>query len=228
MIKLHYPAPRAEPNRVLLIMLPGAGITAGEFAEHGMTAAAQAQPIAPDIIAVEPSLELYLDGAIASQIYHEVIAPAQALGYARIWLLGISLGAMGALQTAAAYPGMIEGLVLLAPFLGTKGTIAELEHAGGLAGWSADSSAATASEQTMLRWLQARISRPGPALYLGYGEADRFAAGHRMLAKHLPADHVAVTAGGHDWQSWAVLWRALLETSPFTAKLDDTTPARIP
>ena len=72
-------------------------------------------------------------------------------------------------------------------------------------------------EKRMLTWLQTQLAQPkaAPALYLGYGQADRFAAGHRMLAELLPPAHVAVVPGGHDWQSWAVLWRQLLGRSPF-------------
>ena len=56
---LHHRAPSAGPDRVLLIMLPGVGIEAAEFAEHGMVAAVHAHGLAVDIAAVHPGLELY-------------------------------------------------------------------------------------------------------------------------------------------------------------------------
>jgi hypothetical protein len=215
---LHHRAPSAGPDRVLLIMLPGVGIEAAEFAEHGMVAAVHAHGLAVDIAAVHPGLELYLDGDMAAALHRTIVEPALRQGYARIWLLGISLGGMGALLYANAFARHVEGLVLLAPFLGTRGTIAELAKAGGLASWSPARSAATESEQCVLAWLQDfLVRRPAcPALYLGYGREDRFAPGHRILAELLPEDYVVTAEGGHDWDTWLALWRLVLDASPFT------------
>jgi pimeloyl-ACP methyl ester carboxylesterase len=216
---LHYKPPGDGEPRMLLVMLPGAGIQAAEFAERGMVEAVHARGLAVDIIATQPELGHYLDGDIAAALHRNVIEPALARGYTRIWLLGISLGGMGALLYANAYPGLVEGLVLLAPFLGTQGTIAEVAKAGGLSAWSAKGSAAVATEQQALLWLQAFIAEPPaiPALYLGYGQSDRFAPGHRLLAAHLPDSRAITAAGGHDWETWLTLWQSLLNTSPFGA-----------
>ena len=171
-----------------------------------------------------PDLGLYLDGGIAEALHRAVVEPARAQGYTRIWLLGISLGGMGALLHASAYAGQVEGLVLLAPFLGTPGTIAEIAQAGGLAAWSAARSAAVETEKRMLVWLQNFVAQlpSSPALYLGYGSGDRFAPGHRMLAEQLPGASVVTETGGHDWKTWRALWQRILDTGPFTTALDDT------
>jgi pimeloyl-ACP methyl ester carboxylesterase len=210
---LNHKAP-GEGERVLLVMLPGAGIEAEAFAENGMVAAAQAHGEAVDVIAARPELELYLDGGVAAAL-HEVVEPALAEGE-RFWLLGISLGGMGALLYAAAHEDRVAGIFLLAPFLGTKGTVAEVAKAGGLAAWREKESAATEAEKRMLVWLRDLPKRPeSPPVYLGYGRADRFAPGHFLLAAHLPADRVVTADGGHDWQTWAALWQGLLATRPF-------------
>jgi pimeloyl-ACP methyl ester carboxylesterase len=210
---LTYKAPSVAGSRVLLVMLPGAGMAAGEFAEHGMVDDVHRRGLAVDIIATHPDLGLYLDGGIVAELQRAVIAPALAQGYRRIWLLGISLGGMGALLHASAYAPQVEGLVLLAPFLGTPGTIAELAQAGGLAAWSAASSAAVETEKQVLVWLQNFIAkRPAsPALYLGYGSEDRFARGHRLLAQQLPDADVVTEKGGHDWQTWRMIWQRILD-----------------
>ena len=215
---LHHKAPSDSRDRVLLIMLPGVGIEAAAFAEQGMVAAVRAHGLAVDIVAVHADLELYLDGDIAAALHRAIVEPALHEGYARIWLLGISLGGMGALLYTSAYAGQVEGLVLLAPFLGTRGTIAEVAKACGLASWSPARSAATESEQRMLVWLKDFLAqRPTtPTLYLGYGREDRFAPGHLMLAELLPEDYVVTAGGGHDWDTWLALWRLVLDASPFT------------
>lgn len=218
---LNHKAPSSGRNRILLVMLPGAGIEASAFAQNRMVAAAhahgQAFDLAIDVIVAQPELELYLDGDIAAALHTAAVEPALAQGYTRIWLLGISLGGMGALLYASAHAAQIEGLVLLAPFLGTKGTIAEVVKAGGLVSWSPLRSAATELEMRILVWLQDLLARRQefPALYLGYGRGDRFAPGHQLLAEHLPSDDVVTVAGGHDWETWAMLWQGVLATAPF-------------
>ena len=216
---LHYEAPGGGAD-ILLIMLPGAGIEAREFAEQGMVAAVHELGLAVDIVVAQPDLGLYLDDGVTEALHQAVIEPALARGVRRIWLLGISLGGMGALLYASADPANIEGIVLLAPFLGTRGTTGELVRAGRLAAWSADGSVATMPEQRLLLWLQAHLAShaAAPILYLGYGEQDRFAPAHKILADALPPAHVAVAAGGHDWPNWTALWRQLLARAPF--KLD--------
>jgi pimeloyl-ACP methyl ester carboxylesterase len=199
-------------GNTLLVMLPGAGSEAADFARHGLVAAAQRAVPGLDVVAVRPDIELYLDGRIIEVLHEEVILPALARGYTRLWLLGISLGGMGALLYASAHAEHIEGVLLLAPFLGTRGTIAALERAGGLATASVENAAATPTEARLLGWLQAHLQAGAarPALYLGYGEADRFAPGHLLLAGHLPPARVVTVPGGHDWPSWSALWNALL------------------
>jgi pimeloyl-ACP methyl ester carboxylesterase len=214
---LHYPSPVSSGERILLVMLPGAGIDARDFAAQGLVAAAQARGAAVDVIALKPELDLYLEGRVAAVLHDAVIAPALAGGVRRLWLLGISLGGMGALLYASIHPELVEGVVLLAPFLGTHGTMAEVAQAGRFASWSAATSAATAPERQMLTWLQGqlRAGAQSPRLFLGHGDRDRFGVGHRLLAAELPPDQVALVDGGHDWAAWTKAWDQILARDPF-------------
>lgn len=210
---LHYPSPIGGGKK-LLVMLPGAGMEAADFAANGLIAAAHRRHKQVDIIAARPALDLYLDGGVAPALHSAVIAPALAQGYAHIRLLGISLGGMGALLYAALHEANIEGIVLLAPFLGTPGTIAEIEAAGGLPAWK-PAGIATAPEATMLRWLQTHLAhrRANPKLTLGYGTKDRFARGHQILAAELPKENVFTHPGAHDWETWLALWQRMLDAT---------------
>ena len=213
---LHYRAPGRRRPPALLVMLPGVGIAPGEFAAHGFVDAARKQGRV-DVAAAGPDVDLYLDGAIAEAIRQAIVVPALAEGYQRIWFLGLSLGGMGALLLARRYAADVAGIVLLAPFLGTPGVVAEVVRAGGLAAWQPGVIAPNDGERKMLAWLKDHVAaapRP-PVLHLGYGRDDRFAAGHAMLAETLPAERVHVTEGGHDWQAWSRLWRRILATEPF-------------
>ena len=213
---IHHRAPSGERSRALVIMLAGVGIEASEFSERGLVGVLHERNPSVDVIATRPDLDLYLDGNLAAALHRDVVDPARMQGYARLWLLGISLGGMGALHYASIHPGEIEGIILLAPFLGTQGTVAEISAAGGLASWSAADSACTAVERRVLLWLKDFVARrpEHPALYLGYGCADRFAEGHRMLAELMPSEHVVTTEGGHDWPTWLALWRRVLDATP--------------
>lgn len=216
----YHKAPGGDGSRILLVMLPGIGIAAGEFAERGFVTSVHDRGLPVDVVATRPPLDHYLDGTIAAELHRAVVEPALRQGYARLWFLGISLGGMGALLYATVHDALVEGVVLLAPFLGTQGTVAELAEAGGLASWHAGTSTATASERQMLVWLQRFLSQPPlrPTLYLGYGCDDRFAAGHRLLADRLPKARVVTANGGHDWETWATLWRRVLDAEPFAAR----------
>jgi len=191
----------------LLVMLPGADMHAEEFQANGFLGGdGPVDEIDPvDRIAVETGMECYLDEVSVALLHDQVIAPAHARGTVRIWLVGISLGGMGALLYAQAHPDRIAGTILLAPFIGSRGLIAECERAGGLRHWHpADLSTA---ERRLLVWLGA--AKGLPDMYLGYGSDDRFAAAHRLLADLLPTERVVTVPGGHDWPTWRALWQVL-------------------
>jgi pimeloyl-ACP methyl ester carboxylesterase len=167
MIHRIYHSPRGDgPGRALLVMLPGMGMKADDFAAHGFVSAVHARGLPLDILAAQPELDTYLEGRIDRVLHHTLIEPAMARGYARLWLLGISLGGMGALLYTAAQLAVVAGLVLLAPFLWTPGTIAELSSAGGITAWFPQKSPATAVERKTLLWLHTFLSAPGKPSWL--------------------------------------------------------------
>jgi pimeloyl-ACP methyl ester carboxylesterase len=217
---IRHHAPRRPGERPLLVMLPGVGMEAGDFARQGFVRAVAEAGDAADVVATRPETDLYLDGSIAEALERSVVAPAREAGYRRLWFLGISLGGMGALLHARAHPAAAEGIILLSPFLGTPGLVAEVTAASGLAAWHPGEVAAHDSERQLLAWLKGHLASraPRPALYLGYGLSDRFARGHAMLADGLPAERVVRSEGGHDWPTWCALWREILAFRPFAAQ----------
>ncbi|HEV8518087.1 MAG TPA: alpha/beta hydrolase [Burkholderiales bacterium] len=209
--------PSAE--RIMLVMLPGVRDRPQDMVEHGMISALRERGVPVDAVAVDAHLGYYLERSFIERLSHDIITPMRAQGYARIWLVGISLGAMGALIYARAHANEIEGVIVLAPFLGVQGIIAEIERAGGLSQWQPGAIASDDDERLLLAWLKAyQADNPAlPKLYLGYGRDDRFAPASQLLAQRLPAAHVAITRGGHDWATWMDLWRSLLDQEVFTA-----------
>ncbi|HUF80250.1 MAG TPA: alpha/beta hydrolase [Burkholderiales bacterium] len=210
---IHDPAPGAAADRVALIMLPGAGDHGPDLVEQGFVRAVRERRLPVDAIVAEPRFDDYLEYSVAHRLEQDIVGPARARGHARIWFMGISLGAMGALSHAREHGAAIEGLVLLAPFLGTRGLIAEITRAGGLRGWQPETLPPEDPERALLEWLKAyRSGDPGqPRIHLGYGTEDRYAPASRLLAAQLPERQVTRIPGGHDWGTWLKLWERLLD-----------------
>jgi hypothetical protein len=76
-------------------------------------------------------------------------------------------------------------------------------------------------ERGVLQWLKGYGPDDSiPAIYLGYGKQDRFAAASELLRECLPPHHVTTIAGGHDWATWGALWKLLLDQGLFAHRLD--------
>ena len=203
----------------LLVLLPGRGMLPAEFVREGFVAAVQERRLAVDVLRVDAHLGYYDNERIAPRLREDVVGPAQARGYRAIWLVGISLGGLGALVYAGERPADLAGVVTLAPYLGERAAIDEISAAGGLRDWPSPAMAAEADLGRRL-WRSLKpyamaADPPGrPPLYLGYSLDDRLAPGHRLLAAALPGERVYTTPGGHDWPQWRRLWRRMLVQLP--------------
>ncbi|HEY3920320.1 MAG TPA: alpha/beta hydrolase-fold protein [Stellaceae bacterium] len=219
--RVFYPSPRGDAAETLLVLLPGVGIGAADFVAHNFVAMLHAGEAAVDLVIAAAETDHYLDGTITGRLI-AMLAEQCPRHYRRLWLGGISLGGLGALLAAST--GRIEtaGVILLSPFLGTPGLIAEIERAGGLAAWEPGAVAANDGERRVLAWLKDHLAagHPLPHLQLGYGRSDRFAAAAALLAQKLCARQVHRVEGGHDWPTWTALWQRILDERPFSETAD--------
>jgi pimeloyl-ACP methyl ester carboxylesterase len=211
------------PHRQLVVFLPGRGDLPEDFVRHGLLDDARRAGLDADVLAVDSHLGYFLNDTILTRLHDDVIAPARARGYERIWLAGISLGSMGALFYMKEHPGEVAGAVLIAPYLGEKPLLDEITVAGGLQSWGAAAGGAPsepARQRELWRWLRATCcAAPAtsaasaitpPSLWLAYGSHDRYAESDRLLAAVLPPDRVLTAPGGHRWRTWKALWAQLL------------------
>lgn len=200
--------------QTLVVLLPGRHDSPRDFQRAGVPELAARAGASVDMVAVDAHLGYYLKGMILDRLHEDVIAPARQR-YRRIWLVGVSIGGAGALLYAERHPGNVNGIVLLAPFLGQEERIAEIAAAGGLRAWKPPETLAPDDhERRIWSWLARYANGAGERipLYLGFGTGDSFARANGLLAEVLPPDRVFTVAGGHDWKAWRALWERFVRT----------------
>jgi pimeloyl-ACP methyl ester carboxylesterase len=209
MRSLSVPALATAAAPTCMVWLPGAYHAAQDFLAAGFAEAVRTRRLDLDLIFVDLELEHVGDRSALRRLRSDIVLPARAADVS-IWLGGISLGGLFALDYAASYPAELDGLCLLAPYLGNRILTAEIIQAPGLDAWQPGELAETDEERRIWRYIKTRRADSCP-LHLGFGQSDRFSAAHELLAATLPADSVDVIAGGHEWSTWARLWENFLD-----------------
>lgn len=192
-----------------VILLPAAGQRLEEFGESGFHTALQRRGLALHLQCVGPQLSHLTDrswiAALRSEVIDRVSAEARPL-----WLGGISLGAFMALRYAAAHPGEIDGLCLIAPYLGSRIVAAEIARCGSLESWQPGTPSPEDDERQV--WSYIRSLRTAPiALFVGLSREDRFADTQRLLAQAVAARDCVEVPGRHEWPVWCRLWEHFLD-----------------
>jgi pimeloyl-ACP methyl ester carboxylesterase len=193
-----------------MVWLPGAYHAAQDFVTAGFAQAVRARQLSLDLVFIDMELEHVGDRSALRELRSDIVSPARAAGIS-IWLGGISLGGMFALNYAASHPDELDGLCLLAPYLGNRILTNEIAGAPGLAAWQPGELAEADEERRLWSYVKNRHAG-SPPLYLGFGREDRFSAAHELLAATLPADSVDVIPGGHEWPIWCSLWENFLDS----------------
>ena len=206
----------------LIVMLPGAYDKPQDFIDQGFVAAVRSRRIDADIRLVDAHIGYYSNQQIEQRLENEVVAPARARGYKRIWFAGISLGGYGTLLYSAKNPSKLDGFFVMAPYMGSQDVPAEVQRQGGLKKWSDKTQGNI--DVDLWRSLQgyATTSFALPPAYLGFGQSDRFAEINTLFADVLPRERSFVVPGGHDWSTWQKLWAKFLDTAPLP-RIDQAT-----
>ncbi|MFN7724000.1 MAG: alpha/beta hydrolase-fold protein [Rubrivivax sp.] len=210
----------ATPAPRLIVMLPGAYSRPQEFIDEGFTTALSAAGIDADVAIADSHLGYFNDRTVLQRLHDDVLAPARAL-YREVWLVGISLGGFLALGTTLRHPALVDGVLLLAPYLGPRRVMQAISAGGGPRPWAAalaQQPPLTDEDLDRELWARMALNPPPQPLYLGYGVDDRFADAHRVFATLLPPTRVRTAPGGHDWPAWRALWQQWLNQGPLAAR----------
>ncbi len=214
-----YSANSSHSYKCLVVALPGYGDAQTKFKEEGFIKALRSAAVRADFVTVDAHFGYYREGSTVERVYQDVLLPAKRSGYQRIWIVGTSMGGLGTLGMAALHGEILDGALLLAPYLGDDDVIKEIRKAGGLNSWNPVLKPAPPNDpDTFFRhvwhWAKTQKTVDGSTLpvYLGFGKSDDLAPANRMLGQALPKRHVRAIDGGHGWVVWRRLWREFLES----------------
>ncbi|MDQ3032407.1 MAG: alpha/beta hydrolase [Myxococcota bacterium] len=203
-------------QRCLVVFVPGFLDGPDTYREHRFPDEVLRSGAACDSVAVDLHMRYYAEPGVADVLYEDIIAPAIARGYEDIWLVGISMGGLGATLLARQHPEAIDGLILLSPYLGDPSVARRIDEAGGLAEWTPGELPAQMNEENftvfLWAWLRGLIEDPDamPPIFLGWAEGEQLAPVARVLGAALPEGHTLTVEGDHNWATWRPIFRELL------------------
>jgi len=215
---LYYQADNPTRGKNMIIFLRGRGGSHEDFADEGFVEAVRERLMPVDMAAPNAHFGYYMGETLIPRLKEDVIEPARRDGYEHFWLVGVSMGGLGALLYAREHPDDVAGVYVISPFLGWPSILNEINETGGLMNWDPGPYDADKDWQRMFwHWLQqgAAGSRELPLLYLGYGTEDPYLTGQALLATILPADRVFAIPGNHTAKTMRELWLIFLDQDGF-------------
>ena len=208
--------PAGQRAQRLVVVLPGRGDGLSGLQRAQIARAIQVQWHDADVILSGLTIGYYLQGNAIQRLHDEIVAPARMRGYREIWLLGASLGGLGALMYDGQWPGTIDGIVLMAPYLGEKPLLQDIATAGGIARWNPGPVPARIDgdnfQHELWRHLQTWSHEPARArnVWLAYGDRDYLRDTMPSLTPLLRPSHILVRRGKHAWTTWTPATREIL------------------
>jgi pimeloyl-ACP methyl ester carboxylesterase len=208
-------AATARPPEGVIVMLPGLGGSPEDFEHYGFVDLVRVANPGFDVVVPDAHFGYYRTRTLVQRLQADVFAAGRPES-GQTWLLGTSMGGFGAVVYAMEHEEAIDGLILLAPYLGPADIIEELRDAGGLAAWSPPDGWRELEDQErrdsyeLWHWLRgyADPSNTRPRLFLGFGADDSLSVPGKLLASVLPAEQTQVIPGGHA----LLVWRPILAT----------------
>ena len=208
-------------NRHLIVFLRGLGGAWGCLAKphqcfeaEKFVEAVRIRRLPFDMVAPDTSFTYYRNRTLEERLMEDIIKPAKADGYEKIWLVGVSMGGLGSLLFLKKHQAYVDGVLLLGPYLGDRSIIDEISAAGGLKQWLPGAYDSREDWQRMLwDWLKQyneHLHGRVP-IYLGIGDDDIYNEAQMLLAQYLPQDRVIRMPGGHRFSTFKQIWDVFLD-----------------
>jgi hypothetical protein len=211
---LYYSVDEGTPQSNLFIFMRGIGGSHTSFEEEGLVDDVRTMDLPFDMAAPNAHFAYYSERTLIVRLKADVIDPARRQGKDNIWLVGFSMGGLGSLLYLREQPQDIEGICLIAPFLGDDDIIEEIQAAGGVRSWSPGVYDPDEDWERMLwHWIKDNVAGDDPVpIFLGYGTEDDHAPANALLAELLPEERVVRIDGDHDYPTFKALWDRFLDS----------------
>ncbi len=202
----------------VVVMLPGRGDDLAGLQKQGTAQIIQTEWPDADVVLAGLTMPYYKAGNATRRLHDEVIVPLKQQGYRQVWLAGISLGGMGTLLYDQAYPGQVDGMLLLSPYLGDRAIQQEIRNAGGLAAWMPGPVQAMGPDtfqRELWRYIKQWSTDPDRTgtVWLAYGADESFRDAIELMSAQLKTDHVRMLPGHHNWKLWNPALHQLLRSA---------------
>lgn len=200
----------------LIIFLPGRGDDVDAFQRAGFIDMLMESEWPLDAVVADAHLGYYYQGVLADRVHQDILLPFQQKGYKQFIIVGSSLGGYGSLWISHEYEDLIPGIILLAPYLGKKSVINEIESAGSVNAWRSQLEGEPTPDEKVWLWIADLENRESPetqSVILAIGKKDKFSESAGLLSRSIPNSRLFLNNGGHDWKTWSGLWAEIL-TSP--------------
>jgi pimeloyl-ACP methyl ester carboxylesterase len=213
---LYYNAGENAPHVNMIIFLRGRSGSHEDFDSEGFVNDIRVRKLPFDMAAPNAHLGYYFGETLVPRLKTDVIEFAKTKGYSKFWLVGVSMGGLGALMYTLNHPDDIQGVCLISPFLGYDKIIREISSAGGVRQWEPGEYDPQKDWQRMLwHWLKRNADNDSllSRFYLGYGTDDSFVPAIQLLGDLLPPGNIFTTSGGHTPKAMKQVWLMLLENN---------------
>jgi len=219
MVARFYQAGKVK-SQDLVVFLPGRGDTLTGFEKAGFPAILAASNTPMDAVVVDAHLGYYISGLLADRVYSDILLHYRDRGYRDFYVVGTSLGGYGALWLNHEHEALISGLVLIAPYLGDRSVIKQVDEAGGMEFWLTTLDHEPSKDEFPWMWLdKLRAAGNGSieSMILAFGVKDKFRPGAEIAAKVIPAPFVFRVDGAHNWKTWTEAWRTILDSPAWSS-----------
>ncbi|MEM6454144.1 MAG: hypothetical protein AAF772_03535 [Acidobacteriota bacterium] len=205
--------------RCLMMIVPGFFSLPKDIGRHDFPQVVDELGLSIDLVGVDLHIKYANRGTLWERLSTDVVEPARAAGYEEIWMGGMSFGGFATIAYAARNAADLDGMVLLAPYVGGSRALNEIRAAGPLENWTPNPPLKPGKDlRKMWRWYQDWAQQDPatrPLIFLGYGDDDDLAEANQLFARNLDREHVYVRTGGHDWPVWRDLFRDILQDEAF-------------
>ncbi len=203
---------KQEDNKKLLVFLPGLGDDLDSFRDNNIAELMTASCRDIDILYADAYFAYYRNRSLLRHLQEQVFQHAQ--GYQTVYVLGVSMGGLGSLLSAREFTDQVDGLILLAPFLGDRETLGDIAAAGGVGKWHPKNTDNEYGE--LWQWIQSQRKTAlfAENTYLLSGHEDALHTGHQVVKSLVPSSNFVTVEGGHNWQVWHNALSVWLEQAP--------------